>query len=293
MDRRSVIGWTAVALSALFASLAAFWGAVEAFHEGWYYRDWKMNVAMTLAQYLAPMLVFMVAGVVAVRWPRVGAALHLACAGAAAIYFHGGATLILVAPLAVLALLYAFGSFSPKWAACVVVAVPTLTMLISGAYPAYLAFDRVDDGERGARTIRGNGVTLVWAPPGPGWPDDGVSWEHARTTCDCLSADGRVVLPAPQHVWRLPTVEEAVRSAVRHGGNAGGSWDATARTAAYRIPPNKESPLWNKYSKIVYWWTATETDAAHALRFVWNGQVHPAPKQALWGYLAYRCVRSE
>jgi hypothetical protein len=252
-----------------------------------------MNVAMTLAQYLAPMLVFMVAGLVAVRWPRAGAALHLAFAVAAGLYFHGAATLILVAPLAVLGVLYGFGRFSRKWAASVLVTVPTLTMLISGAYPAYLAFDRFDDGLQGPRIIGGNGVTLVWAPTGPGWPDDGVSWSQARATCDCLSADGRVMLPVAQHVWRLPTVEEAVRSAVRHGGNAGGFWDAKARTAAYRVPPNKESPLWNKYSKVIYWWTATERDELHALRFVWNGQVHATPKKAHWGYLAYRCVRGE
>jgi hypothetical protein len=28
---------------------------------------------------------------------------------------------------------------------------------------------RVDDGDRGARLVEGNGVTLVWAPEGPGW----------------------------------------------------------------------------------------------------------------------------
>jgi hypothetical protein len=28
---------------------------------------------------------------------------------------------------------------------------------------------RVDDGDRGARRVEGNGVTLVWAPEGPGW----------------------------------------------------------------------------------------------------------------------------
>lgn len=54
---------------------------------------------------------------------------------------------------------------------------------------------------------------------------------------------------------------------------------------------NKDSPLWKKYSKVIYWWTSMEVDDNSAYRIAWNGQVQPTRKEARWGYLAYRCVR--
>jgi hypothetical protein len=65
-------------------------------------------------------------------------------------------------------------------------------------------------------------------------------------------------------VWRLPTVDEAVRSMARHGRNSGGVWDAETGKAAYNMIPDKESPLWNVHSQVIYWWTATEIDAERA-----------------------------
>jgi hypothetical protein len=49
------------------------------------------------------------------------------------------------------------------------VGIPLLVVIGVSAYYAPLVATRVDDGERGARLIEGNGVTLVWAPKGPGW----------------------------------------------------------------------------------------------------------------------------
>ena len=113
---------------------------------------------------------------------------------------------------------------------------------------------RVDDGNRGARLIEGNGVTLIWAPEGPGWnskhPWGGYpSWDmialygvspagsgdkpgyegrHAtakdmETTglCRYLSEDGTTLMTEPQDIWRMPTTDEIVRSLVRGGENAG------------------------------------------------------------------------
>jgi hypothetical protein len=91
-------------------------------------------------------------------------------------------------------------------------------------------------------------------------------------------------------VWRLPSVDEAVRSLVRRGQNAGGTWNAARSHADYRIMPDKETPLWDPHSKVIYWWTATEAGPGRAYRIVYNGQVHPMPKSANWGYLAYRCI---
>ena len=291
---RNAVGWTAVAVSTLFASLWAFWGAIETFHEGWYYRDWKLNVALTAAQYLLPLLLLMTPALTGLRWPRAGAMLHFALALSAFLFFRGlPAALFITVPLAVLGALYFYGRPEPRnRAVLLVTCLPLLTWILSGAYPAYLAFDRYDDGDYGARTIHGNGVALVWAPEGPGWPETSANWFDAQRNCAHLDSDGRKLLPEPRGEWRLPTAEEAVRSAVRRGANAGGKWDAETRTATYQVQPNKDSPLWKKYSKMIYWWTADAADERTALRIVWNGQVQPAPKKANWGYLGYRCVKN-
>ena len=60
---------------------------------------------------------------------------------------------------------------------------PLLVVIGVSVYFAPLLLTRVDDGDRGARLIEGNSVTLIWAPKGPGWnwtqPWDGhPSWDH-------------------------------------------------------------------------------------------------------------------
>jgi hypothetical protein len=72
-----------------------------------------------------------------------------------------------------------------------------------------------------------------------------------------------------------------------HGTNAGGSWDARARRATYRIQPNKETPLWSRYSQAIYRWTATPVDDRRAYRYVWNGFVNSLPKTVR---IHFRCV---
>ena len=85
---------------------------------------------------------------------------------------------------------------------------------------------RIDDGNLQARLVSGNGVKLIWAPDGPGWPRAGGNWYEAQQVCQQLDEDGLTPASAPQHIWRLPTVDEAVRSMARHGQNSGGVWDA-------------------------------------------------------------------
>jgi hypothetical protein len=72
------------------------------------------------------------------------------------------------------------------------------------------------------RQIRGDGVDLVWAPAGPGWDESGFSWSEARRRCDYLTADGKALSVTPQRVWRLPTVDEVIRTMLWRGQNAGG-----------------------------------------------------------------------
>ena len=68
------------------------------------------------------------------------------------------------------------------------------------------------------------------------------------------------VADTPRDVWRLPTAEEAVRSMHFRGTNSGGSWDPERARATYRRAPDKESPLWDVHSKVIYWWTATRNN---------------------------------
>jgi hypothetical protein len=102
--------------------------------------------------------------------------------------------------------------------------------------------------------IEGNGVTLIWAPEGPGWnwkqPWGGYpSWnslafygvepvglkkqseigegvfaseDAMRETglCVYLNEDGTQLMDTPQYIWRMPTVEEIARSMTLHNQNA-------------------------------------------------------------------------
>ena len=95
----------------------------------------------------------------------------------------------------------------------------------------------------------------------------------------------------PQNAWRLPTVEEAVRSMSRHGVNSGGTWNEQTRTATYRVRPDKESPLWNVRSQVIYWWTATEVDGERAYIVVYDGKVWQRRKRFAPATLGYRCVK--
>ena len=95
----------------------------------------------------------------------------------------------------------------------------------------------------------------------------------------------------PQHIWRLPTVDEAVRSMARHGQNSGGVWDAEIAKATYKTTPDKESPLWNAHSQVIYWWTATVVDEERAYIIVYDGKVWPRNKQLSPAYLGFRCVK--
>jgi hypothetical protein len=113
-----------------------------------------------------------------------------------------------------------------------------------------------------------------------------------REACQNLVADGSALATTPQEFWRLPTVDEAVRSMVRRGINSDGECDAISAEATYRTRPDKESPLWYIHSQVIYWWTATEVDAEHAYIIVYDGEVWPRDKEFGPAYLGFRCVQS-
>jgi hypothetical protein len=293
---RQVLGWVAASISAVVAGFWAFWGSIENFHEGWYFTSLWKNFALMLGQYLSPMLIVMVVSVVALRWRRSALPIFGAMAlGAGYLFRRAPAGLELVAiPLLILGGLYHFGRPEPRhWALRAVIWLPLLTAVVCGAYPGWRAVHRLDDGNYGMRLVEGNGVTLVWAPEGPGWPSHYASWATAKRGCAYLAADGGSLADTPQNLWRLPTIDEAVRSMVYRGRNAGGVWDPALQRAQYRVTPDKDSPLWKAHSQVIYWWTDTEVGTDRAYRIAYNGYVFAFSKRGWGDYWAYRCVRDE
>jgi hypothetical protein len=293
--KRQITGWIAVGLSTVITCGWAVWGIIENFHEGWYFETLWSNLGMMFVQYLSPMLIFMGVTLVSISWPRFGGALHWAIALLAIWFFQAfsnAATFLIIMPLVGLGALYWFGHPRPKrLATSLAVGLPMLTLIISGTSPAMRVSRRIDDGNLQARSVYGNGVELTWAPDGPGWPQQGGDWYEAQQVCRYLSEDGATLASTPQHIWRLPTVDEAVRSMARHGQNSGGEWDAESAEAIYETTPDKESPLWKVHSQVIYWWTATEIDADRAYIIVYDGKVWPRSKQFGPEYLGFRCVK--
>lgn len=233
--------------------------------------------------------------ILSVRWPWGGFSLFAGVALFALWFFHASTATIqmIVAPAVLIGLGFAYGRPSPKvWAYRVMTLLPLLTVLVVGAGPAWKVSMRVDDGDRGLRHLSANGVDLIWAPQGPGWPTQGMNWHDALERCKYLAEDGTSIADTPQDVWRLPTVEEAVRSQCIHGNNSGGNWDATTATASYSQSPDKESPLWDIGSQVVYWWTATEVNDEQAYIIVYDGKVWLRSKNFGPAYLAFRAVKS-
>ena len=295
-DRRQLAGWTALCISTLITCFWAFWGILENFHEGWYFESLASNLGLMFVQYLSPMLIFMGVTLVSIFWHRIGGGLHVVLALLGIGFFQAfsnAAMFLIILPLIGVGLLYWVGGLVPrKLAASVIVGLPLLTLIISGIAPAIRVSQRLDDGNLQARSVHGNGVELTWAPDGPGWPRAGIDWHAAQKACSSLKEDGLTIAPTPQNIWRLPTVDEAVRSMARHGNNSGGVWDAEPLEATYDTIPDKESPLWNIHSQVIYWWTATETDGERAYIIVYDGKVWPRSKQLALAYLGFRCVKS-
>jgi hypothetical protein len=299
MKSKKVLGWIAVAVTTAFAGFWAYWGSLENFHEGWYYASFVQNLVLALVQYWIWSLTFIVLGAVSLRWPKAGAIVFIAAAVLVpTVGIRTSAAIVIFAiPLAVMGVCWWFGRPEPKkWAYAVIIGIPLLLLVGLSIEPAIRVAGRYGDGNLRARAIEGNAVNLLWAAQGPGWPQGGpgekmASWTEARAICSRLNFDGTAVVDTPTNFWRLPTVQEAVRSLVQHGTNAGGTWDSVTRRPSYIRPPDKESPLWNVHSPVIYWWTSDQLTDSTAYRVVYNGMVSALPKKLRVGYLGFRAVR--
>jgi hypothetical protein len=296
VSKRQVSGWLAVTLSTLLACFWASWGIIENFHEGWFHDSFLLNVGLMFLQYLSPMIIFTSLTLLAIAFPRIGGITYaLAGVTLALVLFDWKdrvAMQLVIFPMLLLGMLYWYGRPQPRRRAYwVAVGLPMVTLFVCAVEPVVRVAGRVNDNYLEARVVEGNGVRLIWAPAGIGWPRKGMNWHEALRSCQYLSADGTTLAEAPQNVWRLPTVEEAVRSMSRHGINSGGTWNEQTRAATYRTRPDKESPLWNVHSQVIYWWTATEINDEQSYMIVYDGKVWPRRKRFAPDYFAYRCVK--
>jgi hypothetical protein len=247
----------------------------KAFFDGWWSASFLENLWM-MANTLVLATIPVTLGLVALGWPRIGGLIHIVIGALLFVLLfladcgflpdpnHPNLSVLWVVLLAglllaIMGIAYLKGRPRPRWLAItLVVAFPIAVCLIFAVEPVWLISHRIDDGITAARRVRGNGVELVWAPAGPGWPREGSeTLEDAEKIVSRLTEDGLSLADSPQNIWRLPTVDEVVRSLTRDGENAAGEWNANLERAKYRVVPDKESPLWQSHSPVVYWWTSS------------------------------------
>lgn len=327
-----------------FAALWTYWSLGELFYEGW-------GTSLFAAAYLIPGAVSLLLLFAALRWPRAGGWLIIIVGAAFTLWWWGADILDgsmtwgrFFAQFPASAITLFIGAMIlvaaarlrrnpppddlPWWRRNLrylfAIAMPLIILTGFLVYWVPVLATRQDDGKRDAVIIEGNGVTLMWAPAGPGWnwkQDFGgyPSWDslalygvgepgldgkrdredpHATadqmaTTglCAYLSEDGTTLRDEPLHIWRMPTTDEFVRSLHRHDQNAGCTWHGTDGQSDCAIRPDKETPLWAPNQEPIYMWTADEVDADEAWYVNYQGYVASQPKS--WGNPrhGYRCVR--
>ncbi len=295
---KNILGWTGVSITILFSSLWAYWGSFENFHEGWYEESLLLNLMIFLVQYLLFSIFFTFLACISLRWKKRGLILHILI-GMFCIYFFSGANfqvlgMLIIIPFALLGLMYYIGEPQPRrWAYRLIIFVPLVVTLAISIPLGIRVSHRIDDRDLSMRIIEGNEVTLAWAPRGPGWPDVGISWEDAQRLCAHLSEDGLTLSDDELNIWRLPTVDEAVRSMMLHGESSMGTWDPEEEKAYYSQKPDKESPLWDLGSKVIYYWTSdtSKEDPEQAYIIVYDGGVFDKRKSNRQDYQSFRAVK--
>lgn len=119
------------------------------------------------------------------------------------------------------------------------------------------------------------GVPPVGFGDKPVLEDRDATIDDMNTTglCCYLSEDGLTLMDEPRYIWRMPTVDEIVRSLVRHGENAGCNWDGESQCADCLVLPDKETPLWAADLSPIYYWAADEYDEHEAYYVAYNGKI--------------------
>ena len=186
-------GYVATALVITVTSLWTLWGVAEMFYEGWW-GSWGNRLP-----YLVPAGCCLALTLLAMTWPRAGGWLIVGIGAAFTLWwwnmsarrglltprivagtFPVSGLLVVTGVLFVLEgrrrqVVRAAGWRPPvRWVHrnahyVVAIGVPLLVAVGISVYWLPTVLARVDDGDRGPRLIEGHGVTLIWAPEGPGW----------------------------------------------------------------------------------------------------------------------------
>jgi len=279
MNLRKVVGWITAAISLLIIAFWSYWGINEAFHEGWYQTSLLQNLSMTFVQYLSIPIIFLVLALVAMSYKRIGFGLFIISGIFAMFFFKSNAGRFLIfIPLILFALGFYFGEYRHKkiitWSFAI---IPLLIILSFGIPQLIRVENRFNDNNFGTRTITGNNIELIWAPQGIGFPLEGTDWQTAKDNCARLKL-------------RLPSRDEIVRSLTKKDKNAMGLIDNSG-TAQYDTRPDKETPLWNPYSQIIYYWTNESKNEKQAYLVAYNGFILDRNKNSGANYQGYRCVK--
>ena len=186
-------GWIGRTILIVITSFWCYWSVGEMYHEGW----WGPFYIRLI--YLIPGTAFLLLTLIGIKWPRLGGWLIIVLGGLFTVFFMNihfvegklsvGRDLtgsLISGPLVFMGILLLIDGQNRKrqitkgwtpqskwwrrnfWYLFAV--IPPLGICIGlsiNSLPFVLT--RVDDGDRGARLIEGNGENLVWAPEGPGW----------------------------------------------------------------------------------------------------------------------------
>ncbi|MFL5242319.1 MAG: hypothetical protein ACJ8FY_09445 [Gemmataceae bacterium] len=141
---RIYVGWSAVAFNLIVSWLWVFWGAVETFHEGWYYGLLGLHLMWNLASF-GPVLIAILLGLLGLRWPRLGGLAYFLLGGICGFWLlFGGPTtwprvgfplaVLMTGGCGVIGLLFWFGQPRPRRLAYHLTwSLPVAVALVSGA----------------------------------------------------------------------------------------------------------------------------------------------------------------
>lgn len=295
---KNILGWTAVVITLIISCLWSYWGILEFFHEGWYSPSIGNLLFLFFVQYMSLTMIFIVLPLVALKYKRIGLASFVILGIFSAIFFSGASFqvtyLLLAFPLIGLGVLFYFGEPKKiKIAKALIIILPLLVMIIFGTPQLIRNLQRIDDGNYGMRELDCQGIPLIWAGKGLGFPEKGYNWTDAMYICEHLSENGTEILNESQNIWRLPSIEESVRCQMIHGENARGVWNNKTKKAEYERIPDKETPLWIPNSEIIYYWTSELNSEIEnrAYIFDYSGGIWEKDIRYSPNYRSFRCVK--
>jgi hypothetical protein len=275
MKFKTIIGWITASISFLILVLWTYWGINEAFHEGWFHTSFLKNLGLTFIQYLSIPIIFLVISLIALYYKRIGTVFYIIL-GIFSFFFFGSlaGSLLIFIPLILFALGYYFGEFKfKKIISYSFIGIFFIIILLFGIPQFIRVENRFNDNDFGERVVN----NLTWAGQGDGFPLNGTNWYTAQRNCEELGL-------------RLPTTNEIVYSLTRGNVNSGGYFNKKYEVQ-YKIKPDKETPLWNPHSQVIYYWTNETTDEERAYLVAYNGVILKRSMKFGPNYQGYRCVK--